>query len=172
MGADNYMKMRNVYSINYSNVSVFMSSSLPIIHAVDNKVLLKQIDVSVELDAQEDKTVVFTLGCAKSDAENLKLIHKYNNLTAARNELKAVRDLWKDRLSVLQVKTPDKSTDFMLNGWYLYRTISSRLLARAGFYQVSGAFGYRDRLQDAMNIVYALPELYSSSDFNECCASI
>ena len=159
MGADNYMKMRNVYSINYSNVSVFMSSSLPIIHAVDNKVLLKQIDVSVELDAQEDKTVVFTLGCAKSDAENLKLIHKYNNLTAARNELKAVKDLWKDRLSVLQVKTPDKSTDFMLNGWYLYQTISSRLLARAGFYQVSGAFGYRDQLQDAMNIVYALPEL-------------
>ena len=80
-------------------------------------------------------------------------------MTAARNELKAVRDLWKDRLSVLQVKTPDKSTDFMLNGWYLYQTISSRLLARAGFYQVSGAFGYRDQLQDAMNIVYALPEL-------------
>ena len=45
----------------------------------------------------------------------------------------------------------------MMNGWYLYQTLSSRIMARAGFYQVSGAFGYRDQLQDAMNIAIVNP---------------
>ena len=40
----------------------------------------------------------------------------------------------------------------MMNGWYLYQTIASRIFARAGFYQVGGAYGFRDQLQDAMNI--------------------
>ena len=44
----------------------------------------------------------------------------------------------------------------MINGWYLYQALASRILARAGFYQVSGAFGYRDQLQDAMNITLVL----------------
>ena len=47
----------------------------------------------------------------------------------------------------------------MVNGWYLYQTLSSRIMAKAGFYQVSGAFGYRDQLQDAMNIVMIQPEV-------------
>ena len=46
----------------------------------------------------------------------------------------------------------------MINGWYLYQTISSRIMAKTGFYQVSGAFGYRDQLQDAMNIAIVKPD--------------
>src|SRR5699024_5092955 len=49
-------------------------------------------------------------------------------------------------------KTKDESLNYVLNGWYLYQALSSRIMAKAGFYQVSGAFGYRDQLQDAMNI--------------------
>ena len=46
----------------------------------------------------------------------------------------------------------------MVNGWYLYQALASRIFARAGFYQVSGAFGYRDQLQDSMNVALVRPD--------------
>ena len=158
MGRDNYLKMRNVYSINYSDVNVFMSSSEKIDKAECNKMLVKNISFDVSLNKEEEKTIVFVLGCSKSDKENLNLIEKYTDISNCKKELKAVKEYWNQRLSTIQVKTSDSSFDYMINGWYLYQTLSSRIMAKAGFYQVSGAFGYRDQLQDAMNIVLVQPD--------------
>ena len=157
MGKDNYLKMRNVYSINYGDVNVFMSTSEKINKAECNKMLVKNIDCKVTLDKEEEKTLVFVLGCSLSDKENLDLINKYTDISVCKKELKRVKDYWNNTLSTIEVKTPDSSFDYVMNGWYLYQTISSRILAKAGFYQVSGAFGYRDQLQDAMNIVMVNP---------------
>ena len=65
---------------------------------------------------------------------------------------------WDERLSHIQVETPDRSFNHMLNRWYLYQVYSSRLFARAGFYQVGGATGFRDQLQDVMSILYSNPQ--------------
>ena len=158
MGDDNYLKMRNVYSINYGDVNVFMTSSEKITYAECNKMLIKNISVDIDLLGGEEKTIAFVLGCSLTDKENLELIDKYTNINYCKKELKIVKDYWNETLSTIQVKTPDVAFDYVLNGWYLYQTISSRILAKAGFYQVSGAFGYRDQLQDAMNIVMVNPE--------------
>ena len=64
-----------------------------------------------------------------------------------------------DKLSILTVKTPDEAFDYVINGWYLYQTYVSRLIARAGFYQVGGAIGFRDQLQDCMAVMYTNPKL-------------
>ena len=157
MGADNYLKMRNVYSINYGDVNVFMSTSEKIKYAECNKMLIKNIDISVDLEKEEEKTIAFVLGCSLSDKENLELIKKYTDISNCKKELKLVKEKWNNILGTIQVKTPDNSFDYVLNGWYLYQAMSSRILAKAGFYQVSGAFGYRDQLQDAMNIVMIEP---------------
>ena len=157
MGDDNYLKMRNVYSINYGDVNVFMSSSEKINYAECNKVLIKSIDFDITLEKEEEKTIVFVLGCSLSDKENKELIKKYTDINNSKKELRNVKEKWNRILGTIQVDTPDNSFDYVINGWYLYQTISSRILAKAGFYQVSGAFGYRDQLQDAMNIVLVEP---------------
>lgn len=157
MGDDNYLKMRNVYSINYGDVNVFMSASETITSAICDRMLIKDISFDVTLEKEEEKTIIFVLGCSMSDSQNKALIKKYTNLQNAKKELKNVKDYWENTLGVIQVSSPNRSFDYMMNGWYLYQTISSRIMAKAGFYQVSGAFGYRDQLQDAMNIAIVNP---------------
>ncbi len=155
---DNYLRLRNVYSINYSDVNTFMSSSEKIISTVDDRILVKEIATKIKLEPGDSKNVVFTLGCNRSVDKNLMLIYKYSDVKNCIQEFRKVQEYWDELLGTIKVKTPDKSFNYMLNGWYLYQTISSRIMARAGFYQVSGAFGYRDQLQDAMNICIVNPE--------------
>jgi cyclic beta-1,2-glucan synthetase len=47
--------------------------------------------------------------------------------------------------------------DAMLNRWTLYQALSCRMWARSALYQSSGAYGFRDQLQDVLAFVYAEP---------------
>jgi cyclic beta-1,2-glucan synthetase len=69
----------------------------------------------------------------------------------------SVVDFWDRTVSVIQVKTPDRSMDIMINGWLLYQTLACRVWGRTAFYQSSGAYGYRDQLQDSMALCVSSP---------------
>ncbi|MDP1736513.1 MAG: glucoamylase family protein [Caulobacter sp.] len=116
------------------------------------------LQAAVELAPGESREIVFLLGEADSEAEARALTTRYR--TADLDAVLAdVGRRWDELLGAIQVKTPDRSMDVMLNGWLLYQTVACRLWARSGFYQASGAYGFRDQLQDSMALAAIEPSL-------------
>lgn len=67
--------------------------------------------------------------------------------------LHRVRERWLGAVSRLWITTPDAAMNRYLGGWAAYQTLCCRLLARTSLYQNGGAFGFRDQLQDAVNLL-------------------
>ncbi|MET0598352.1 MAG: glucoamylase family protein [Mesorhizobium sp.] len=66
---------------------------------------------------------------------------------------------WRSFLDTLQVETPDAAFDAMVNNWLPYQSLACRIRARSAFYQASGAFGFRDQLQDTLALLLHDPQL-------------
>ena len=102
--------------------------------------------------------IVFFLGEADSARDASTLVARYRKADLD-EVLSEVRRHWDSVLGAVQVKTPDRAMDIVLNGWLLYQTLACRIWARSGFYQASGAYGFRDQLQDGMALAATQPAL-------------
>jgi cyclic beta-1,2-glucan synthetase len=112
--------------------------------------------MTFELAPGQSIEVVQLLGQSPSVDEASAMIRHYR----ARDLDRVLRDVvnqWETLLGAIQVKTPDRAMDIMLNGWLLYQTLACRIWARSAFYQASGAYGFRDQLQDGMALTFAQP---------------
>jgi cyclic beta-1,2-glucan synthetase len=113
----------------------------------------------LELAPGESREIVILLGAATDKGAAREAVARYSDVARARAAIDQAVAGWARRLSVITVRTPEPTFDAMLNRWMLYQALASRMWARSGLYQSSGAFGFRDQLQDVMAFVYAEPAL-------------
>ena len=113
---------------------------------------------TIRILPNESVEIAFFIGQAANagDARNLIARYRAADLDAIQLE---VSQYWDGVLGAVQVKTPDRSMDIMLNGWLLYQTLACRMWARSAFYQSSGAYGFRDQLQDGTALLASEPAL-------------
>lgn len=116
------------------------------------------LQAEVRLDAGCATEIVFLLGQAATNAEAAALVQRYRHadLDAV---LAAVNRQWDSCLGAVQIRTPDRALDILVNRWLPYQTLACRVWARSAFYQASGAYGFRDQLQDVMALCIARPDI-------------
>ena len=117
------------------------------------------LQATLDLAPDETREVIVLLGATRGADAARALIRRYGAAGAASAALEQSVAEWQRRLTTISVRTPEPMFDAMLNRWSLYQALSCRMWARSGFYQSSGAYGFRDQLQDVMAFVYHDPAI-------------
>ncbi len=115
------------------------------------------LQVHLDLGPGEEVETHFVLGQAADRDAALALAAHFRKRSSVDAAWDALTAFWDGLTSGVRVKTPEPSMDLMLNRWLLYQTVASRLFGRTAFYQSSGAFGFRDQLQDVLALLVAAP---------------
>ena len=117
--------------------------------------------MEVHLTARE--TTILICGCCT--ASELRELCK---LDQAMEALTDTRRYWNNLLHRLQISSGDGAMDHYLNGWAVYQAVACRLWGRSSLYQSGGAIGFRDQLQDAVNMLLLDPSL-ARRQILDCC---
>ncbi|MFO0810750.1 MAG: hypothetical protein U0746_19140 [Gemmataceae bacterium] len=113
---------------------------------------------TLDVPAQGEAAVAVLLGQADDWVQAKATIRKYRTADAARAGLNDTRRWWLKFMDAVRVETTSPEFDRYLD-WLRYQALAERIWARRGFYQASGAFGFRDQLQDAVNLMWADPAI-------------
>jgi cyclic beta-1,2-glucan synthetase len=117
------------------------------------------MQTTLELAPGKTREVVFFFGAAQSDEEAREIISRYRDSVLVNEAFDSAVGFWNELLGAIEIRTPDPALDILVNRWLLYQTLACRMWARSAFYQSSGAYGFRDQLQDAMAMVHSRPDL-------------
>jgi cyclic beta-1,2-glucan synthetase len=115
------------------------------------------LQVHVSLAPGETRTVRFFLGWEEALTEVKEVVQMCRAPGAVQQMEGEARGSWDGLLSRVTVRTPDPAMDVLLNRWLLYQALSCRLWGRSALYQSSGAFGFRDQLQDSLAFLLVEP---------------
>ncbi|HEV2650658.1 MAG TPA: glucoamylase family protein, partial [Rhizomicrobium sp.] len=87
------------------------------------------LSTEVRLAPNAEDSVVVLMGQGANEPDAAALIAKYR-ATTPESVLAEVQKFWDDTLGGIEVKTPDKSMDLMLNRWLQYQALSCRIWGR------------------------------------------
>lgn len=115
---------------------------------------------NIVLQPGEEIRFVFMLGEGNRE-QGEKIKEKYSDLANVDKAYKQLEEYWEEKLSRLQIKTPNEGMNTMINIWNLYQSEVNIMFSRfASFIEVGGrtGLGYRDTAQDAMTIPHSNPD--------------
>ena len=150
---ENSLWVRNVYHEIYRDTRVQLTATERLTDVSYHSPNRKRLGFAITLPAHGEKESAFVIAVQEKPGEAMRKV----TVPIIEEEYAKVTQFWDKTLGVIQVDTPDRAFNYMLNRWYLYQVYSARLFARAGFYQVGGATGFRDQLQDVMSCLYSDP---------------
>ncbi len=113
---------------------------------------------TLEIPARSERTVAVILGQADDRRAATAVVRKYQDVKDAEDALAATRRWWLGLSSTVQVDTADPEFDGYVD-WLKYQALAVRIWSRRGFYQASGAYGFRDQLQDSVNLIWVDPAI-------------
>lgn len=107
------------------------------------------LSTTLHIEPGEEKAVIFLLGQVEAEKQHdiESLINQYADPAKAQAALHRVQKYWRALTGRASVQTPDESFNLLTNIWLKYQAISGHLWSRTGYYQQSGAYGFRDQLQ-------------------------
>ena len=112
----------------------------------------------LEIPAHGERVVVVVMGQADDRDRAVAVIRKYRDEGTAQAALEETRRWWSSLMDTVTVETTSPEFDRYLD-WLKYQALAERIWARRGFYQASGAYGFRDQLQDSVNLIWMDPVL-------------
>lgn len=107
------------------------------------------------LPGGREEKIKFILSCGGSEDSAEKITHI--NVSGDTGE------------GFLSAGTGDKAFDAMVNTWLPVQILNCRVRGRTGFYQCSGAWGFRDQLQDSLGLLLTKPQI-ALRQIYRCCA--
>lgn len=103
----------------------------------------------IELGPQESRTVSILTAIEDSQGAVGALLDRFADQRVIDAAFEASDAMWERMLRPSRVTSDMPDFDLLNSTWLAYQAICARLFARTGYYQQSGAFGYRDQLQDS-----------------------
>jgi cyclic beta-1,2-glucan synthetase len=137
---------------------MFVADGHPSAQPTDDRQPVAGLLTTLEIPAGGSTTVAVVLGQADDRRQAEAVITKFRDVATATASLAETRAWWNGLMDTLDVQTSDAVFDGYLH-WLKYQALAERIWARKGFYQASGAFGFRDQLQDAVNLIWVDPVL-------------
>lgn len=132
--------------------------------------------VKVELQAGQSKTILFVLGYHENPVDEkfdppesltinkktvLPIIQKYLQIGEVQGAFEQLRTYWAGLFDKLNVNTPDRHVNRMINIWNAYQMMITFNFSRSTSYFESGigrGMGFRDSNQDLLGFVHLVPE--------------
>ncbi|MEO1129443.1 MAG: glycosyl transferase family 36 [Planctomycetota bacterium] len=104
-------------------------------------------DLSIE--PGESVELHYVLTVAETPDAALALVDRYRLPETAREAAAASTGMWDRLVRPDAVHTSEPAFNALVGAWLPYQAVAARLWGRVGYYQQSGAYGYRDQLQDS-----------------------
>ena len=117
-------------------------------------------NLKLTLRPQQEEELVFILGVDEDKPKAQEKINKYKDPKYALKKLQELKEGWETALSNLEVQTPDREFNRMINVWNQYQCrITFNWARSASFYEsgIGRGIGFRDSNQDCLGALHVIP---------------